>query len=120
MSLEVLILCFKHNSLEYISNCYTVYSFFTTYYNPRFNIMQYKHNMCSRRDIIWYKHDIISCPGARHRHRCDFGCLIENCRSFSLLLNHNKIRVCELPNYVKILAKFSCICTWIILLFYLF
>ena len=42
--------------------------------------------------------------------RCDFGCLIENlawcltycnCRSFSLLLNHNKIRVCELPNYVK-------------------
>ena len=58
MSLEVLILCFKHNSLEYISNCYTVYSF-TTYYNPRFNIMQYEHNMCSGRDIISYKHDIM-------------------------------------------------------------
>ena len=60
MSLEVLILCFKHNSLEYISNCSTVYSFFTTYYDSRFNIMQYKHNMCSRRrrDIISYKHDI--------------------------------------------------------------
>ena len=27
MSLGVLILCFKHNSLEYISNCYIVYSF---------------------------------------------------------------------------------------------
>ena len=61
MSMEVLILCFKHNSLEYISNCYTVIciQFFTTYYNPRFNIMQYKHNMCSCRDIISYKHDIM-------------------------------------------------------------
>ena len=61
MSLEELILCFKHNSLEYISNCYTVYSFLLHIIIPdSICIMQYKHNMCSRRRRdISYKHDIM-------------------------------------------------------------